>query len=102
MAPISTPGRAEPVHGIEMYYETRGEGEPLVLLHGGGGIGANWDLIFKVPPQGYQLIIPDLRGRQDAPSRGHSAARPGRGHGAGERNSVFSRAGARHHAPVDR
>src|SRR5436305_6205400 len=62
MAPISTPGRAEPVNGIEMYYETRGEGEPLVLLHGGGGIGANWDLIFKVPPQGYQLIIPDLRG----------------------------------------
>ena len=62
MAPISTPGRAEPVNGIEMYYETRGEGEPLVLLHGGGGVGANWDLIFKVPPQGYQLIIPDLRG----------------------------------------
>lgn len=45
-----------------MYYENRGEGEPLVLLHGGGGIGANWELIFREPPQGYRLIVPDLRG----------------------------------------
>lgn len=47
---------------MEMYYETRGEGEPLVLLHGGGGIGANWDPIFKELPKGYWLIVPDLRG----------------------------------------
>ena len=60
------------VGDIEMYYEARGEGEPLVLLHGGGGIGANWDLIFKEPPAGYQLIIPDLRGhgRSTNPSPG--------------------------------
>jgi len=45
-----------------MYYEVRGEGEPLVLLHGGGGAGVNWELIFKETPQGYRLIIPDLRG----------------------------------------
>jgi pimeloyl-ACP methyl ester carboxylesterase len=47
---------------MEMYYEIRGEGEPLVLLHGGGGIGANWELIFKEPPAAYQLIVPDMRG----------------------------------------
>jgi len=45
-----------------MYVETRGEGEPLLLLHGGGGAGSNWNLVFKEPPQGYRLIIPDLRG----------------------------------------
>lgn len=50
------------VNGIEMYVVTRGEGEPLLLLHGGGGAGSNWNLIFKEPPQGYRLIIPDLRG----------------------------------------
>lgn len=50
------------VNGIEMYVETSGEGEPLLLLHGGGGAGSNWNLIFKAPPQGYRLIIPDLRG----------------------------------------
>lgn len=62
METLSALGRTEPVGDIEMYYEIRGEGEPLLLLHGGGGIGANWELIFKDPPQGYQLVIPDLRG----------------------------------------
>jgi pimeloyl-ACP methyl ester carboxylesterase len=50
------------INGMDMYYEIRGDGEPLVLLHGGGGIGANWNLVFKDPPKGYQLIVPDLRG----------------------------------------
>jgi pimeloyl-ACP methyl ester carboxylesterase len=58
----STSGQTISVNGIEMYFETRGEGEPLVLLHGGGGVGANWDLIFKEPPAAYQFIVPDLRG----------------------------------------
>lgn len=62
MEPTSTQGHIELINGIEMYYEVRGDGEPLLLLHGGGGIGANWDLIFKTPPAGYRLIIPDLRG----------------------------------------
>jgi len=52
----------EKINDIDMYYEIRGEGEPLVLLHGGGGVGANWQLIFKEPPKGYRLVIPDLRG----------------------------------------
>jgi pimeloyl-ACP methyl ester carboxylesterase len=56
------PGRIEPVNDIQMYVEIRGEGEPLLLLHGGGGIGANWELIFKTPPEVYQRIVPDLRG----------------------------------------
>src|SRR5713226_7411724 len=59
---VSSTGRIAAVNDIEMYYEIRGEGEPLVLLHGGGGAGVNWQLIFKEPPDGYRLIIPDLRG----------------------------------------
>jgi pimeloyl-ACP methyl ester carboxylesterase len=50
------------INGIELHYEIRGTGEPLILLHGGGGIGANWELIFPVPLEGCRLIVPDLRG----------------------------------------
>jgi len=62
MEVAETAGHLESVNDIEMYYELRGDGEPLLLLHGGGGIGANWNLIFKVPPAGYRTIVPDLRG----------------------------------------
>jgi pimeloyl-ACP methyl ester carboxylesterase len=62
MSAIQTIRQSILVNDIEMYYELRGEGEPLILLHGGGGIGANWELIFAEPPTGYQLVVPDLRG----------------------------------------
>ena len=71
METSSTPGRTVHVNGMEMYYEVRGRGEPLVLLHGGGGVGANWGLIFEEPPDGFQLIVPDMRGhgRSTNPSK---------------------------------
>ena len=62
MEPPLTPGLTVPVNDIEMYCEIRGDGQPLILLHGGGGAGSNWNLIFKDPPPGYRLVIPDLRG----------------------------------------
>ena len=55
-------GQIESVNGIEMYYEIRGHGEPLILLHGFTGSGADWQLVFKEPPAGYRTIVPDLRG----------------------------------------
>jgi pimeloyl-ACP methyl ester carboxylesterase len=62
MKEITASGHAVSINGIEMYFETRGDGQPLVLLHGGGGVGANWQLIFTTVPASYQLIVPDLRG----------------------------------------
>jgi pimeloyl-ACP methyl ester carboxylesterase len=62
MKPSSTFGQIVPVNDMEMYYELRGDGVPMVLLHGGTGVGANWELIFKEPPKGFRLIVPDLRG----------------------------------------
>src|SRR3954471_7860327 len=51
------------VNGFEMYYEERGGGEPLLLLHGGTGIGADWQHVFTGgDPAGFRLIVPDLRG----------------------------------------
>ena len=58
----NTSGQAVSVNGIDMHCERRGEGDPLLLLHGGGGAGVNWRLIFDSPPHGYELIVPDLRG----------------------------------------
>jgi len=37
MKTTSSNERTEPINGMQMYYEIRGEGEPLVLLHGGTG-----------------------------------------------------------------
>src|SRR5689334_14068013 len=62
MSSSSPVGMTVQINGMQMYVETHGEGAPLVLLHGGGGVGANWKLIFKDHPDNYQLIVPDLRG----------------------------------------
>jgi len=50
------------INDFEMYYDRRGEGEPLLLLHGGMGIGDDWRHIFASDPPGYSVIVPDLRG----------------------------------------
>jgi pimeloyl-ACP methyl ester carboxylesterase len=50
------------VNGFDMYFEDRGAGEPLLLLHGGMGIGADWLHVFPEDPDGYRAIVPDLRG----------------------------------------
>jgi pimeloyl-ACP methyl ester carboxylesterase len=50
------------LNGFEMYYEDRGDGEPLLLLHGGMGAGSDWHHIFPADPEGRRVIVPDLRG----------------------------------------
>ncbi len=50
------------VNGAAIQYETAGEGEPLLWLHGFMGAGPDWQYLFKEPPAGFQLIAPDLRG----------------------------------------
>jgi pimeloyl-ACP methyl ester carboxylesterase len=50
------------LNGFQMYYEARGDGEPLLLLHGGLGTGNDWRHVFPSDPEGYRLIVPDLRG----------------------------------------
>jgi pimeloyl-ACP methyl ester carboxylesterase len=50
------------LHGVHLYYEDRGAGSPLLLLHGGTGIGEDWRLVFPADPDGFRSIVPDLRG----------------------------------------
>ena len=60
------------VNGIDLYWEEVGDGEPLLWLHGGMGIGSDWRYVFPEPPAGYRLIAPDLRahGASTNPSGG--------------------------------
>ena len=50
------------VHGMEMYWQSRGDGLPLVLLHGFTGSSGDFQHLFPEPPDGFRLIEPDLRG----------------------------------------
>jgi pimeloyl-ACP methyl ester carboxylesterase len=51
------------LNGIEMYYETEGTGEPLLLLHGGAGCQENWAHVGRDQfAREYTLILPDARG----------------------------------------
>lgn len=49
------------VNGIEMAYEDRGQGDPVVLLHGFCGSSAYWDEIIPKLESKYRVIVPDLR-----------------------------------------
>jgi pimeloyl-ACP methyl ester carboxylesterase len=59
------------INGIQMYCEIRGQGYPLLLLHGFTGSSADWRLIYPDTPEGMCLVAPDLRGhgRSTNPTR---------------------------------
>jgi pimeloyl-ACP methyl ester carboxylesterase len=51
------------LNGMEMFYETDGSGEPLLLLHGGGGCHEDWIYAGREDfVRYYALISPDARG----------------------------------------
>ena len=60
------------INGIQLYYERRGSGQPVLLLHGGTGIGDDWRHIFPEPPATFELISPDLRGHGRSGNPGRS------------------------------
>ncbi len=51
------------VNGISMHVELQGAGEPLLLLHGFTGCGADWQHAGRSAlAPGHRLIVPDARG----------------------------------------
>ncbi|GHM98789.1 oxidoreductase [Cytophagales bacterium WSM2-2] len=62
-------GYAE-VNGIKMYYEIHGEGEPLVLIHGGGStIGTSFSKIIPGLSSNFKIIAVELQ------AHGHTSDR---------------------------
>lgn len=47
---------------INLYYEIRGEGEPLLFIHGLGSSSRDWELQLDFFAQNYKLILVDVRG----------------------------------------
>ena len=51
------------INGLNLYYETHGDGRPLILLHGGLGSGEMFGpVIPALVDGGHQVIAPDLQG----------------------------------------
>ena len=50
------------INGIELAYMRRGEGKPLVLLHGYPLDHHIWDLVAQLLEDKFDLILPDRRG----------------------------------------
>lgn len=57
------------VDGVRMHYLERGEGTPLVMLHGNGSMGRELELsgLYELAAARYRLIVPDR------PGHGYSA-----------------------------
>ena len=55
-------GQIVTLNGMQMYYVTCGQGEPLLLLHGFTGASSDWEPFVAEFAEEYQLILPDLRG----------------------------------------
>jgi pimeloyl-ACP methyl ester carboxylesterase len=60
-------GRYAKVNGLKIYYETRGRGKPLVLLHGGAGAAEMFDAIMPVLGKGRRVVAAELQ------AHGHTA-----------------------------
>jgi pimeloyl-ACP methyl ester carboxylesterase len=51
--------------GVKIHYELIGNGRPVLLIHGFTGTGSDWKskpIADSLLANGYQLILPDLRG----------------------------------------
>src|SRR6476469_43789 len=54
-------GKYANVNGIKMYYETYGQGKPLVLIHGNGGSILTMGYQIQYFSKFYRCIIADSR-----------------------------------------
>jgi pimeloyl-ACP methyl ester carboxylesterase len=50
------------INGLNLYYETLGDGRPMILLHGGLGSGEMFGPILPVLAEKHRVIAPDLQG----------------------------------------
>jgi 3-oxoadipate enol-lactonase len=72
-APAAAPTEIRRIGDIDVCFEARGEGPPVVLVHGIGQDHHSWRPQLEAGISGYRLVAYDVRGH------GHSTAGDGRG-----------------------
>jgi pimeloyl-ACP methyl ester carboxylesterase len=55
-------GKTIKVNGHDIHYYTAGQGEPLVVIHGGGGDARTWWENISELAEKYTVYAPDLPG----------------------------------------
>jgi pimeloyl-ACP methyl ester carboxylesterase len=55
-------GKTIKVNGLDVHYYTAGQGEPLVVIHGGGGDARSWMSNIGELSEKYTVYAPDLPG----------------------------------------
>ncbi len=62
------------INGAHIYYETRGQGRPLILSHGGWTDTSHWQPNLPALSRQWQVVVYDRRGcgRSTAPGDEHS------------------------------
>ena len=56
--------------GVHTYYEVSGEGEPLVMLHGGLATAESWAMQVPALAERYRVYVPERRGHGRTPDVG--------------------------------
>ena len=65
-------GKYAKIRGINMYYETYGQGEPLLIIHGNGGSIANFMNQIPFFSRSYKVILADSRAQGRSADAGDS------------------------------
>jgi len=56
----------ESADGTEIACERTGDGQPLVLVHGGSGTHHSWDALVPLLTEAFTVVAPDRRGRGES------------------------------------
>ena len=59
--PAAVEGKA-PVNGVQLYYAEYGQGQPVILLHGGLANSDHWGNLIPALSPHYRVIVMDSRG----------------------------------------
>ena len=54
-------GQVVQANGVNIYYESHGQGRPLVLIHAGTLTGDSWQPYLAALAAHYRVITPDIR-----------------------------------------